>query len=275
MTLGDLRSLRVSYAQNAEDVLLERAFPGSAGLYVDIGANDPVFHSVTKRFYDRGWRGVSVEPNPRLHRRLVSERDGDANLNLGVGNEPGVLTFFEFPGIHGWSTFVPELAAHYKGTGLQCVEHAIEVKGLAAICAEHVGDRVIDFLKIDVEGFETRVIASGDWSRWRPRAILMERNDYPVWEPFLLDRGYRLALDDGINRYYARDDEPAVLEALSVPVNILDQYVSFEHLRLIESILAQSYLERTGLRLHDQLRGWANRHPKLKKVAKKLMGRAA
>ena len=46
----------VSYAQNREDVLLSRVLPGPVGSYIDVGAADPVELSVTKWFYDRGWR---------------------------------------------------------------------------------------------------------------------------------------------------------------------------------------------------------------------------
>ena len=53
----------ISYAQNAEDVLLNRAFAGRGdGFWIDVGASDPVVNSVTKHFSDHGWRGINVEP---------------------------------------------------------------------------------------------------------------------------------------------------------------------------------------------------------------------
>nr|WP_244600274.1 FkbM family methyltransferase [Afipia felis] len=54
----------VSYSQNLEDILLHRALCHvECGFYIDVGANDPVIDSVTKLFYDAGWRGVNVDPN--------------------------------------------------------------------------------------------------------------------------------------------------------------------------------------------------------------------
>lgn len=53
----------ISYAQNYEDVMLHRALKGvEKGFYIDVGANDPVQYSVTKAFYERGWRGINIEP---------------------------------------------------------------------------------------------------------------------------------------------------------------------------------------------------------------------
>jgi hypothetical protein len=43
----------ISYAQNFEDVMLSRAFPGARGFYVDVGANDPDIGSVSHAFCGR------------------------------------------------------------------------------------------------------------------------------------------------------------------------------------------------------------------------------
>ena len=49
------------HAQNFEDVLLARCFEAQAtGFYVDVGAEDPDIGSVTRHFYERGWRGLNV-----------------------------------------------------------------------------------------------------------------------------------------------------------------------------------------------------------------------
>ena len=71
----------------------------------------------------------------------------------------------------------------------------------------------IDFLKIDVEGWEAGVIASGDWTRHRPRVLVIEAVDdkgnltYEAWDPDLLGAGYRFAMFDGLNRFYCREED--------------------------------------------------------------------
>ena len=53
----------ISYAQNFEDVILWRALKHvENGFYIDIGAQDPVIDSVSRGFYEKGWRGLHVEP---------------------------------------------------------------------------------------------------------------------------------------------------------------------------------------------------------------------
>src|SRR5262249_31332093 len=95
----------VSYAQNAEDVLLNRLFPDGVGFYIDVGAHDPVHLSVTKHFYDRGWSGINLEPEPVGFAKLCDQRPRDINLNVGVSDHDGAMTFYEAPGATGWSTF--------------------------------------------------------------------------------------------------------------------------------------------------------------------------
>ncbi len=92
----------------------------------------------------------------------------------------------------------------------------------------------VDFLKVDVEGFEREVLAGADWYSFRPRVVVMEatvpKSDEPAheaWEPTLLEAGYRLALFDGLNRFYARADEPALLQTLAIPANVLDDFVPY------------------------------------------------
>src|SRR6516164_11044063 len=96
----------ISYAQTREDVLLWRALHSiKRGFYIDVGAHDPTALSVTRAFYDRGWRGINVEPNPLYAERLRKERPRDLTLEVALGHSPGTATFYEF-GDTGRSTLV-------------------------------------------------------------------------------------------------------------------------------------------------------------------------
>src|SRR3954471_13973014 len=86
----------ISYAQNFEDVMLARLFPaGYAGFYIDIGAADPEYMSVTKHFYDNAWTGINVEPLPQFFEKLSKQRSRDVNLRLAIAEKEGSRTFYE------------------------------------------------------------------------------------------------------------------------------------------------------------------------------------
>ncbi|MEM1062808.1 MAG: FkbM family methyltransferase, partial [Planctomycetota bacterium] len=76
----------VSYAQNLEDVMLDRALKNiEAGFYIDVGACDADIDSVTKAFYDRGWSGINIEAVPELAEKLTLARPRDVTLACAAG----------------------------------------------------------------------------------------------------------------------------------------------------------------------------------------------
>jgi FkbM family methyltransferase len=229
----------ISYAQNHEDVLLRRVFPeGTAGFYIDVGANDPIRDSVTKHFYDQGWHGINVEPATTPYAALCAQRERDVNLNVGISSREGTLEFLECASHHGLSTFSPRVADTCRKRGMVFHTRSVPVTSLARMCEQYV-DRPIDFLKIDVEAHEREVIEGGDWHRWRPRVVVVETNRAERWEPIILAADYRFATFDGLNRYYVRSEDRQLLPALQTPVHVCDDYVPYRYQCRIEELSVQ------------------------------------
>ena len=226
-----------SYADNFEDVLLQRAFGMDyQGFFIDVGAYHPVEHSVTKHFSDRGWWGLNIEPNPAPFALLATSRDRDINLNIGLSDAPGELTLFEAPGAC-WSVDVDLLTGYFGANRDDLVVRTIPVRTLAEVCDRHVPHGTpIDFLKVDVEGHERAVLEGGDWHRHRPRIILAESNGFEAWEPLLFEAGYHFTLFDGVNRFYVRDEDARLIPLLSVPVNASDSFSIFGYVHRIDEL---------------------------------------
>jgi FkbM family methyltransferase len=233
----------VSYAQNGEDVVLARVFAdANSGFYIDVGASDPVIDSVTKRFYDRGWQGINIEPATTALEKLRDARPRDVNLGVALGQAAGTATFYELPPqMTGCSTLSPEIAEQYRRDGWEPDEHDIEITTLARVCADHVGARDIDFLKVDVEGEELAVLAGADFKRFRPRVLVIEATRpgtptpaYREWEPLVLSARYEFALFDGLNRFYVRAEDRSLADSLAIPANYFDTYVPYRYAMLQE-----------------------------------------
>ena len=233
----------ISYAQNREDVLLNRVFSECAsGFYIDVGACHPVVHSVTKLFYERGWRGINIEPLPSAYEILAVDRERDINLRMGLSNCEGTLKFYECARSVELSTFSDEQADDLRRQGFELVEHSVPVSTLARVCDEHA-EQTIDFLKIDVESFEREVLAGADWVRYRPRVVVVEATrpatkipSYEHWEPLLFAADYLFAFFDGLNRYYVRAEDRHLIPLLAVPANFLDYFEIYEHHRQVQEL---------------------------------------
>ena len=222
----------VSYAQNAEDVILNRIFAGrDRGTYVDVGASHPTLDSVTQAFYERGWAGINVEPLPERIAELTYARPRDLNLRLALADRPGTAVFHVFPKLHGLSTLSPEAAEGGRALGDEPFRVEVEVSTLA-IVLEAAKVETLDFLKIDVEGAEAAVLAGMDFSRWRPTVVVVEatepgtpRPSHEGWEPILIGARYRPVLFDGLNRFYLAEEAMALADRFQTPPNVFDGYV--------------------------------------------------
>ena len=166
---------RISYAQNSEDILIDRLFRGEVGSFVDIGSCHPVVDSNTRFFYERGWRGVNFEPRASSFQLFLDQRPEDLNLNLAASDFDGELTFYEVDdhGINGISTLSAEIAQGYRQRGFEVVETRVPVRTVRGLVQEYDIDPP-DFLSIDVETHEHQVIRGIDLEHWRPKLIVVE-----------------------------------------------------------------------------------------------------
>jgi FkbM family methyltransferase len=233
-----IRMAVISYAQNFEDVLLNRIFgTKQKGFYIDVGAAHPTILSVTKWFYDKGWNGINIEPLPEYHAQLQKERIRDINLNIAVGNKNEIRTFFKSNFFEASSFFYDyaktaelKIGINHK-TDLTKID--VQVKTLKEVCQEN-NVKEIDFLKIDVEGFEKEVLEGADFKKFRPIIIIIEAtepnsgiNPFTIhdnletnkWEHLLIENNYKRVYFDGLNCFYLRGENYHLHKGFSVPVH--------------------------------------------------------
>ncbi|WP_309738756.1 FkbM family methyltransferase, partial [Chamaesiphon sp. OTE_20_metabat_361] len=134
------RDIFISYAQNFEDVLLNRVFRDRLdGFYIDIGALHPTSDSVTRAFYDRGWSGINIEPIKDFYDAICRERCRDTNLNIAVSDRAGNLEFFQIVQQPGNSTLDKKIADKVASEkGLDVISYNVAVNTLADICEEYI-----------------------------------------------------------------------------------------------------------------------------------------
>ena len=242
----------ISYAQNFEDVALFRALGSiERGFYIDIGAFHPQQHSVTKAFYDRGWSGINVEPNPTRHDQIQDARPRDTTLRVAISSAPGTLqlTIFENDALS--TTSAETIETH--GSNHEVV-NVVEVTAmtLESLWDEHVpAGTDVHFLKLDIEGSERDVIKHFDWKTYRPWIVVVEstkpETDIDIsaeWEQSLLDGGFLFAHNDRLNRFYVAQEHEELASALALPPSLHDRILPAEtaalRLRVHELTVADS-----------------------------------
>jgi FkbM family methyltransferase len=199
--LFDIYSVK-SFSQEGEDLILRRIFDNQAsGFFVDVGAHHPRRFSNTYNFYRCGWTGINIDPSPDAMRAFRSERGRDINIQCGVADSPGTLTYYRFDEA-ALNTFDADVVKSrlantpYKLLGTIDVR----VERLAAILELHLpAGRIMDFLTVDAEGMDLQVLRSNDWQRFRPRCVLVESLGVTLEDAlrgeifqFMKDQGYQL-----------------------------------------------------------------------------------
>jgi FkbM family methyltransferase len=207
------RYATVSYAQEGEDIILQRIFGvQKSGFYIDIGAHHPHRFSNTYIFYSRGWRGVNIEPNPEMFDLFRKYRAKDINVKKGISESIGVLNYFMFdePALN---TFDKVLALEYEEQSHKMKKMInVDVCRLDMLLEEVVPDGVaIDFMTIDAEGHDFDVLKSNNWMIFRPRILLVEMLGITLTElnqsdmhKFIVLQGYEL-IAKTVNTFFYRD----------------------------------------------------------------------
>jgi FkbM family methyltransferase len=223
-----------SFAQNGEDVVLWRALGHlDSGSYIDVGANHPTVDSVSRAFYDHGWRGVLVEPVPEYAALLRKEREGDQIVEAAImAGPPSTVTLHEVPGT-GLSTLIPAYRDAHLESGRSSRELTVPTRSLDDVLEEGGWTgRDIHFLSIDTEGAELTVLQSIDLRRWRPWVLVIEATapntsepTHSAWQHLVTGAGYQFRLFDGLSRFYVADERAAELaDRLSYPATVLDHF---------------------------------------------------
>lgn len=190
-----------SYSQYYEDIFLWQLFQGkTSGTYIDIGANHPTKLSNTKKFYDSGWRGVTVEPNPKLHRLFLVDRPEDTSLNCGVGDMAGEMTFFEMEPDY-YSTFDPLEAKRAAFSTSRKVVGELPVKIVTINDVFDYVKKTVDLLSVDTESFDFKVLSANNWQKNKPKVIVVEMNSDENNRVYnlLKKQGYDLVYYNGTN----------------------------------------------------------------------------
>jgi FkbM family methyltransferase len=267
----------ISYAQNAEDVVLWRALSHVPhGRYVEVGANDPVESSISRAFYGRGWRGIEIEPVTEFVESFRRARPEDTVVQVAVSDTTDESVTLHVVDGTGLSTLDPEIAERHRRSGWEPREVTVPARRLDAVLADELEpDDEIHFMVIDAEGSEASVLASVDLKRWRPWVLVVEatapNTDRPThgeWEDGVLAAGYVFCLFDGLSRFYVAEEKAAELApALSIPSNPFDDYVTHREqeldadlqstrARLDKALEYQATIQRAHDRLVEELIRW-------------------
>lgn len=166
-----------SYAQEGEDLIIDKLLKyKKSGFYVDIGAHHPVKFSNTFIFYKRGWNGINVDAMPDSMKEFEKMRPRDINLQAAISNNNSEATFYIFnePALN---TLNAEEAKNKDNKNGYKIIRELKLKTLKLseiLDKQLLENQEIDFLSIDTEGNDLKVLKSNNWEKYKPKLVLVE-----------------------------------------------------------------------------------------------------
>ena len=205
-----------SYAQCNEDVIVESFLraatyragrPMSSLRYIEIGANHPVQTSSTYLLYRvHSASGVLVEANPQLIDNLKKYRPSDIILNCAVTAAPVEkveIHIHEKNELSSMSLEHIEKFSSFGGANGVVETISVEAIDINALMKKYFGDH-IDFLSVDVEGFDLELLRSMD-PVFQPLVIQCEHEGkLDQFGALLGGKGYALCAVTDVNAIYVR-----------------------------------------------------------------------
>jgi len=226
-------------AEGDVDLLVQKIFfPGiRQGVFIDVGAAQPEFLSVSASFRKLGWKIIAIEPNPDFcaaHRAkgyevlqyaCSDENKDDAEFfvvdSKGIEYRGGDVSFESFSSL-GMNKDFQEHFETVKDTR-DIKKISVKVRTLDAILSEHEPNlERVDVIAADVEGWELSVLRGFSLDKFRPKVAILENlfND-KSYDRFMSEHGYQLWITLEPNQVYVRSDALNLIERARIFVRSL------------------------------------------------------
>jgi FkbM family methyltransferase len=182
------------FGEFGEDIFINRIFKNTKnGKYIDVGCYHPFKGSLTAQLYNKNWKGINIDLSKTSIDLFKIARRRDINLNIAVSNFDGETVYYENSPVNQQNSL--------SKTNNQQTEIKIKCHTLNSILKQNYVEN-FDYLNVDVEGSELKVIQGINLTKYHPSLITIENNDL-LPHDYYKDEVYKILIDNNyifINR---------------------------------------------------------------------------
>jgi len=161
------RTKKKTYSQFGEDLIINNFFKNFVGKYVDIGCYHPIKYNNTLLLYEKGWTGINIDLNQTSIDLFNVVRKNDLNILACLSDkEEEVVVYFD-------NKFSALNSIYTKNLDKFGIKDFKKIKVKTKIFSNLVKDN-FDFLNIDCEGNDYKILRSIDLKKYNPKLICIE-----------------------------------------------------------------------------------------------------
>ena len=187
-----------------EDIFVRRFFKKKAkGFYVDVGCYHPIKGSLTNSLYKKGWNGMNIDLSEISIDLFKLSRPNDHNINAAITNFDGKTSYYENSPINQQNSLEDN----------DGIKKEIEAYKLNTLLEKNKIEK-IDYLNIDAEGNDYKVISNFNFTKYEPQLISIEFNSYDMEKLInseihkcMTENSYKLISKFGVTCFYSNEKD--------------------------------------------------------------------
>ena len=180
---------------NEDTAVLDYFKDKKNGFYVDVGCYHPIHRNNTYLLHKQNWNGVNIDTSEFSIDLFNHMRPKDLNYNCAISNRNEIIKLFYQKELSQLSTTVRDQAKTVFQGNIK--EKEIQAFTLDEILSEgKFKNNKIDFLDIDVEGADLKVLEGLSFDVYKPELVSVEIHAKEIKKSdiykFLIDKNYEL-----------------------------------------------------------------------------------
>jgi FkbM family methyltransferase len=180
---------------NEDTVVLDYFKNKENGFYIDVGCYHPIHRNNTYLLYKKNWHGINIDTSQFSIDLFKFIRPKDLNYNFAVSDKNGFIKLFYQKKLSQLSTIeIDQAKTVFQGN--------IKEKEVQAFTLNEIlnmgkyKDKKIDFLDIDVEGADLKVLKGLSFEKYKPELVCVEIHEKKINQSeiykFLVIKNYEL-----------------------------------------------------------------------------------
>ena len=159
-----------SYSQFGEDKIINKFFGDFIGNYVDVGCYHPIKYSNTALLHKKGWRGINIDLNRTSIDLFNACRENDVNITACLSDKKEEVDVYFDSEFSALNSMYSENMNKFDMKDLK------KVRFKTSLFPELVQSN-FDFLNIDCEGNDYKILKTIDLKKYTPKIIIIEASE--------------------------------------------------------------------------------------------------